>query len=73
LDLFSAGERDVSFFYVFRSALGTIQLLIQRLMVSFLWSKEGQAVKLIEAEESSKLVDIYLYPQYVFKGCRRKT
>jgi hypothetical protein len=73
LDLFSTGDRDVSFFCISGSSLGTIQLPIKWLKVSFLWSKEGQVVKLIEADEGSKLVDLYLYPQYDFKGCRRTT
>jgi hypothetical protein len=73
LVLFPTGERDVPFFYFSRSALGTIQLPIQWVIVSFLWSKEGQVVKLTEAEEGSERVDLYLYPQYVFKGCRGTT
>jgi len=30
-------------------------------------------VKLTEAEEGSECVDLYLYPPYVFKGCRGTT
>jgi hypothetical protein len=30
-------------------------------------------VKLTEAEKGSVRVDLYLYPQYVFKGCRGTT
>jgi hypothetical protein len=32
-----------------------------------------QVVKLTEAEEGSERVDLYLYPPYVFKGCRGTT
>ena len=30
-------------------------------------------MKLTEAEEGSECVDLYLYPPYVFKGCRETT
>jgi hypothetical protein len=43
LVLFQAGEKDVSSFYVSRSALGTTQVPIQWVMVSFPWSIETRS------------------------------
>lgn len=41
LVLFQAGEKDVSSFHVSRSSLGTTQVPIQSVTVSFPWSKEA--------------------------------
>jgi hypothetical protein len=43
LVLFQAGEKDVSSFCDSRSALGTTQVPIQSVTVSFPWSKEARS------------------------------
>jgi hypothetical protein len=43
LVLFQAEKKDVSSFYVSRSALGTSQVPIQWVTVSFSWSKEARS------------------------------